>query len=501
VRVWAVTPTLRNQNGSVRVVALGGAALRMPSREENLMKRHPQRGGVWSWLIALTFVLGARTATVLAEYGDGIPNGPLKLSLPDCIKRAIEEHPSVQEVQWDVAIRQSDVQEAEAGYQIRGEFVNMLGVVNDVKGSLGGNRPIKTYGNSHLSPFTRLEGQFVYPLFTWGKLPNGLKAATKGVEQELANVDQKKSEAVREVKEFYYTLLYTKQVQSLISDVREGFGKAVKTAEDRVKEGKVTQIDFLNLKIGYAGVAKEEEKLRNGIELTKAALLRAIGLPQWMEFTTADAMLTPQTAHLKDMEFYVQRLFANRPEWRRLRLGIQAKEAELATSTSDYFPTFFLAVPVRYGYAPGRSRQTNPFAYDNFNFAAAGPTLGLHWNINFGETAAKVSRNRAELLKLRSQEKNAEASFPIEVKEAYLGVKETEERMTITSDGRKAGRALVTLAVANFEIGIGEPEEVFTGLGNYARTANDYYEAVKDFNLALAKLSFVVGEEVSELQY
>ncbi len=465
------------------------------------MNVQPQRTGVWQGLIALTFLLGVLTIPAQADPRNQTTSNALKLSLPDCIKRALEEHPSVQEVQWDVAIRKSDVQEAEAGYQITGEFVNMVGIVNDVKGSLAGNRPIKTFSNSHLGPFTRLEGQFVYPLFTWGKLPNGLKAANKGVEQEIANVDQKKAEAIREVKEFYYTLLYTEQVQSLINDVREGFGKAVKTAEERVKAGKVTQIDFLNLKIGYAGVAKEEEKLRNGIELTKAALLRAIGLPQWTDFTTADTALTPQAAHLKDLEFYVQRLFANRPEWRRLRLGIEAKEAELATATSDYFPTFFLAVPVRYGYAPGRSRQTNPFAYDNFNFAAAGPTLGLHWNINFGETAAKVSRHRAELLKLRSQEKNAEASFPIEVKEAYLGVKEAEERMTITADGRKAGRSLITLAAANFEMGIGEPQDVFMGLGNYTRATNDYYEAVKDYNLALAKLSFVVGEEVSELQY
>jgi outer membrane protein TolC len=235
--------------------------------------------------------------------------------------------------------------------------------------------------------------------------------------------------------------------------------------------------------------------------LTRAALLRVLGLPQNTSFEVADTALAPQPAHLKDLDYYVQRLFANRPEWRKLLIGIQAKEAELQMAMSDYFPTFFLSIPVRYAYAPGRSRQTNPWAYDNFNFGAAGPVVGLHWSLSFGETAAKVSRSRAELLKLRSQEKNAQASFPIEVKEAYLGVKEAEERMTITADGRKAGRALVTLATANFEIGIGEPQDIFLGLGNYTRATNDYYEAVKDYNIALAKLSLVVGEEVSDLQY
>ncbi len=454
----------------------------------------------WLGVVVFTTVFGLLPG-VQAAPGDEETGSSVKMTLSDCIKKALDDHPAVQEVKWDVAIRQSDLQQAQAGYQPSAEFVNLFGVVNDAKGSLGGPRPVKTGGIGDLGPFTRIEGQIVYPLFTWGKLPNGVKAATKGVEQEIANVEQKKADAVREVKEFYYTLLYTKQVDALLSDVRDGFSKAVKTAEERLQDGKITQMDVLNLKVGYAGVAKEGEKLRNGIELTRSALLRAMGMSQATAFEPADAALSPQSAAIQPLDYYVQRLFANRPEWHRLRLGIQAKEAELAMATSDYFPTLFLAVPVRYGYAPGRSRQTNPFAFDDFNFTSAGPVLGLRWSLSFGETAAKVSRSQAELLKLRSQEKNAEASFPIEVKEAYLGVKETQERMTITADGRKAGRALVTLAAANFEMGIGEPQDVFLGLGNYTRATNDYYEAVKDYNIALAKLSFVVGEEVSELKY
>jgi len=438
-----------------------------------------------------------------AATGDEDDGAVLKLTLIECIKRAIENHPSVQEVKWDVALRESDLQQAKAGTYPTGEFTSVFGAVNDAKGSLAGNRPIHTGGIDELGPFVRLEGQFVYPLYTWGKITNGINAASKGVEQEYANVEQKKAEAAREVKEFYYTLQYTQEVKSLLGNVRDGFQKAVTAADERIKEskGKISQLDVLNLKIGYAGVAKEVGKLDNGIELTKAALLRVMGLPQTISFIPAEPALTPQPAHIKDLDYYVQQLFKNRPEWRRLLLGIQAKEAELALTRSDYFPAFFLAVPIRYGYAPGRSRQTNPFAYDNFNFGAAGPVLGLRWNFDINGTAAKVARSEAELMKLQTQKKTAENSFPVEVKEAYLNVKETQERVKITEEGRKAGRTLVALSSANFELGIGEPQDIFLGLGNYTRAANDYYEAVRDYNIALAKLSLVVGEEVSDLQY
>ena len=465
----------------------------------------------WQWryhawkgpLVLLALMAAALPRITAAATGDEDDGAVLKLTLIECIKRAIENHPSVQEVKWDVALRESDLQQAKAGTYPTGEFTSVFGAVNDAKGSLAGNRPIHTGGIDELGPFVRLEGQFVYPLYTWGKITNGINAASKGVEQEYANVEQKKAEAAREVKEFYYTLQYTQEVKSLLGNVRDGFQKAVTAADERIKEskGKISQLDVLNLKIGYAGVAKEVGKLDNGIELTKAALLRVMGLPQTISFIPAEPALTPQPAHIKDLDYYVQQLFKNRPEWRRLLLGIQAKEVELALTRSDYFPAFFLAVPIRYGYAPGRSRQTNPFAYDNFNFGAAGPVLGLRWNFDINGTAAKVARSEAELMKLQTQKKTAENSFPVEVKEAYLNVKETQERVKITEEGRKAGRTLVALSSANFELGIGEPQDIFLGLGNYTRAANDYYEAVRDYNIALAKLSLVVGEEVSDLQY
>ena len=107
------------------------------------MNARQQRLGIWREVIVLTMLLGALNSTAKAEPGDEESGGLLKLSLPDCIRKAIEDHPSVQEVQWDVAIRKSDLQEAEAGYLPTGEFANLFGFVNDVKGSLGGQ--VKTW--------------------------------------------------------------------------------------------------------------------------------------------------------------------------------------------------------------------------------------------------------------------------------------------------------------------------------------------------------------------
>ena len=92
------------------------------------MNAQRRRLEVWQGLLVLTVVLGMLTSQSRAESGDEETRETLRLSLSDCIKRAIDDHPSVQEVQWEVAIRKSDLQQAQAGYQPTAEFINVFGV-------------------------------------------------------------------------------------------------------------------------------------------------------------------------------------------------------------------------------------------------------------------------------------------------------------------------------------------------------------------------------------
>jgi len=47
--------------------------------------------------------------------------------------------------------------------------------------------------------------------------------------------------------------------------------------------------------------------------------------------------------------------------------------------------------------------------------------------------------------------------------------------------------------VSNFDLGIGEAEELFKGLGTYTEPAANYLRAVHDYNVAVAALSKAVG--------
>ena len=57
------------------------------------------------------------------------------------------------------------------------------------------------------------------------------------------------------------------------------------------------------------------------------------------------------------------------------------------------------------------------------------------------------------------------------------------------------------ISLANFHLGVGEAKEVFNSVGLYTRTFSDYYKAIRDFNIAAARLSQTTGQEVTTLRY
>jgi len=292
-------------------------------------------------------------------------------------------------------------------------------------------------------------------------------------------------------------------VEGVLEEVHDAFGTALKTAQKRREAGDpdVTELGVLYLRVGQAQTAKELPGIQRGSETALAALGRMMGEEPDAPVDLAARRLTAEPVKLQALDAYADRLFASNPSWKQIDAGVAAKADEVRTLEADFFPTLFLTGSFVYSYAPRRDRQLNPFAYDYFNvLQGPGALLGIRWPLNFHITAAKANTARAELDHLAAQRRQAQTGLPLELKTAYDKVVDTRAALDQLEDGRKAGRAILTLAVTNFDVGIGEPREIIEGLGTYSRVSGDYFEAVRDYDLALASLSRVIGEEVTDLK-
>jgi outer membrane protein TolC len=116
-------------------------------------------------------------------------------------------------------------------------------------------------------------------------------------------------------------------------------------------------------------------------------------------------------------------------------------------------------------------------------------------------TGARVAAARAELSRLEAKEREAATGLLLEVQTAYAGYERARRTLDASDEGRKAGRALLFLAVSNFDLGLGEARELFESLGAYTESSSDHLRAVHDYNLAIAELGRAVGEELTGINY
>jgi len=428
---------------------------------------------------------------------------PPLYDLAGCIRAALQNDPDLDAVAADLAGARARLAEAQAGRLGRGEYTQLLGFVNQAHGNPVFSPDNKNAVFTGLGPFTRLDLDLSVPLWTFGKLDAALRAAQEGLESERARGETKRAEVIMRTKQLYYSLLLSRQLSLVLHDMYDTMEKAVTKTQQRLDEGSssVTELDLLRLKTGRAKFAKGVLEVDASTTLTRSALARAIGLSSDDDFDIADRKLQAIDATLASLDVYLAEGPGRRPETRQLTTGIAAQTAKVEMQQAEYYPNVFLTAGFQYAAAGNRTNQSNPFAYDDFNYVRPVGIVGLHWDLNFLMTSAKLDEARADLERLQAQQREATSGLLLDIRRSYSDVTQARDTMRATEEGRKAGRALLVLTVSNFDLGIGEAEELFKGLGSYTEATTDYFRAVYDYNVAIAALSRAVGKELTALEY
>jgi outer membrane protein TolC len=459
-----------------------------------------EEGVMRAWVIVVAFIVFIDRVPVSATA----PPGDAQVyDLAACIRAALKNDQDLAAAAADLALARARLSETRANRYGQDEYTQLLGFVNEAHGDPTHSTTSKNALFNGLGPFTKLDLALNIPLWTFGKLDAALKAAQQALESEGARGEAKRAEVIFSTKELYYGLLLSQQLSAVLHDNLDTLNKAVKKTQERLDAGStsVTEIDLLKLKAGRAKFEKGVVEVDASMGLTRSALARMIAVPGGEGFDIVDKKLQPVEITVDPLEAYLADGPERRPETRQIATGVAAQSAKLDLEEAGYYPNIFLTAGFQYASAPNRTTQGNPFAYDDFNYIHPVGVLGMRWDLNFFMTGAKVEQARAELERLHAQQRQAMTGMQLDIRRAYSDVTQSRETMSAAEEGRKAGRALLILTVSNFDLGIGEAEELFKGLATYTESSADYLRAVHDFDVAVGALSKAVGKELTQLQY
>jgi outer membrane protein TolC len=471
------------------------------------MKRGP-----WRWLAGASLLAGV----ALAQPTAGMAAEIVKVSLKDAIRMALTVSPEVRQVQQGVEAARGKLDQASSAYYPQAEVMAVFGPSQRARanndcltgangvGGVGGRActDIQTSDKKTSSPVTGVFGlttiNLVQPLYTFGKLTGYKEAATKGVEVELARVEEKKSDIVLKVKELYYGYLLALESQGLLADLKEQLDRAVEKVQKSLDAESPTadQVDLYKLRAFNNELDKHMAEAQKGIELSGAALATYLGLSRDQQIALDRDTLEPEARAAEGVDAQVSDALRLRPEMAQVRAGVDATRALVQAERANYFPHFFAALVGAWSGATNRSFIENPFVNDTFSQRGAGLIAGFKLNVDFGITGGKVRTAQAEAQKIVETKNYAERFIPLQVRKARADMEEARKSIEATREGYLNSRKWLVASVANFDLGIGEAKDVADALSTYARLRGDNFRAIYNYNLALANLDHATGRDV-----
>lgn len=459
---------------------------------------------VWRWgvgFLVLSLALGWLPAAAPAAEAQERP-GPAAgaarpekrvLTLEQCVQIALKNNAEIKERLAGVLAAQAKRSQADAARYPKFEALAVFGPSPRARGNQVDSPDDQDNANL-TGVFARGIFSVIQPIFTFGEIGGLREAAASNVKVEEAKVEETSGEVVRKVKEFYYGHLLARDLLSLVEEVRDELDDAKRKVRKMLAQGSETvdETSLYKLEAFTSTVESGLNQARKSVRLSMGALKFAMGLKPDEDFDLADAHIALDLKRLERLPFYQERSAALRPEFRQIKEGLKALQALVDVEESKYFPKLFIGFFADVADATNRDDLNNPFVIDPLNHETGGVAVGFKWALDFG-IRGRIAEARAEREKVLHKQTFAEQGIPLEVQKAHEEVQETEKNIKATENSYRFARKWLVAAVANFDLGVGDAEEIFKALEQYAKTRAENYKQMFAYNMALANLERASG--------
>jgi outer membrane protein TolC len=443
--------------------------------------------------LALVAVLWTLPSLALGE--DAAPAaGGRTWTVEDCVAQAVARSGKVTEARGKVDEWEAKRAEVASVWYPKLSGFAFGAPVYGVKGT-GLDETVKTdWGN--WGPYFRFEGMLVQPVFTFGRVAAGEKAAGERVEVERAQLELERQRVALEARRYYNLHLYARSFQPTLRTIRKLLDEAIAKAQDLYARstGKVTNVDLMKLKYASTELDKYAVQAEQGAAIALAALQHVMGLPAEPPITLAEAQLpAPGDEPLPPLERLVGDAVERRPESAQLRHGRLATESlELSESRADY-PVLALVGQLIASRTPNRTDDPNPYHYDPYNDLNGGVALVLRFDLDLARSRARSAGARALRTQVEGLATYASTGIPVEVRKAYGDATEALRLVALAREGSTATLKWMAFAGAAYASGTGETRDLLEGVAAYGAARKGYFDALLAYHQAMAQLSHVTG--------
>lgn len=431
--------------------------------------------------------------------GQGIDT--VVVDVAEAERRALENNPLLERPRADVELSRAQRQRAErARWLPQFNLRNIWGPIPRQRGEFTETgvliSPDSAKGISDLRWFTQVELQVLQPIYTFGKVGTRIDAAEHQIEASEANLASQRAEVRLQVQELYWGVVLGRELLDVADDVTDRVEEADSTLQERYDEGSATQNDLFKFELFRYDVESRKREAEDRVEMARAGLRAAMGLPEGTPYRVETEALAPLDATLDSLPRYTEMALRNRAQLSQLEAGIAARNSLVEAEERDRYPNLFAGGEFRVNHAPDRFKPENPFWDDHTNFVRGGVVVGFEWNLNFMQHSDEAEISRLEARRLRALLEPLKERIRHEVREAYLEARRARADVADSERALQASENWLRAEFQTFDIGVAEIEDVIDAFRANVEMRIEHLRNIAELNTALSALSRAVGTDL-----
>src|SRR3989338_2202084 len=407
-----------------------------------------------------------------AAAGELIREGEV-ITLERCMEIALSKHPNILATRNTVSINQSKVGQAEANYYPQLNWSVGYKRYSSISGGTTGTITSREAADS----FDQYSSSVILSqhIFAFRKTPAQVNIQGLLLDSSLSELGNVSDQIVFNVKQAYYRVLQAKRNRDVAIETVQQFQKHLEQANGFYFVGTKPRFDVTKAEVDLSNARLNLIKSENALRIAIVNLNNTMGIPNIPDYTIEDNLSFKE--YNISFEDAIKRANENRPDLKSIIAKKDAAGNSIELAKKGYYPV--LTGNASYNW----SGERFPLE-DGWN---AGATLSFPLFSGF-LTRYQVKESRANLNVLEANEELLRQNIFLEVRKAYLNIKDAEERITATELTVKQAEENLEVANGRYAAGVGNPIEVSDAEVVLSNAKTAYIQALYDYKIAQASL-------------
>lgn len=408
------------------------------------------------------------------------------LNLERCVEIALKIHPNIVAAKNTINVNESRIGQSKANYYPQINWSSSYSRVSSASGRLGSSfSSTGTTGSS----FGGTEESFdeystgfnlSQTIYDFGKTPTQVMIQNFNLDSSRSDLGNVTDQVIFNVKQTYYGVLQSKRNRDVSMEAVKQFQQHLEQAKGFYEVGTKPKFDVTKAEVDQSNAKLNLIKAENALRLAIVNLNNAMGIPESPEYILEDN-LSFQKYNIT-FEDALAKAYKDRPDLQSIIAKKQASEETIELAKKGYYP--LLTGSAAYNW----SGEKFPLEH-GWNVGAS-----LSFPIFSGFlTKYQVEEANANLNVLRANEESLRQTVFLEVQQAYLNLKDAEERIPTAELTVKQAEENLEIANGRYAAGVGNPIEVTDAEVSLTTAKTAYIQALYDYKVARASLEKAMG--------